>query len=137
MDRSPIAPFLTFNGKAEAAMEFYASVLPGATATELVRYGTERPFAGPDEQDKVNFGCLRFRDMEIMFMDMDSAHPAPDFSWAASLYVTCQTESEFDSIFSALSSSGNVMMGPEPVGNLRKVAWVIDRFGVAWQPVWQ
>jgi len=30
-----------------------------------------------------------------------------------------------------------VMMGPEPIGALRKVAWVTDKFEVTWQPVWQ
>ncbi len=28
------------------------------------------------------------------------------------------------------------MMGPESVGEIRKCAWVIDKFGVTWQPVW-
>jgi len=27
-------------------------------------------------------------------------------------------------------------MGPEPIMNLRKVAWVTDRFNITWQLVW-
>ena len=130
------APFFTFSGVAEQAMEFYSASLPGAKITTLQRYGTDHPFAKQDEADKVLFGAITFLDQQIMFMDMDAAHPAPAFSWATSVYINCGDEAEFDAIFGALSDGGLVMMGPEPVGQLRKVAWVTDKFGVTWQPVW-
>jgi len=38
MEKRRIAPFLSFTGKAEEAMQFYASNLPGAKITKLVRY---------------------------------------------------------------------------------------------------
>lgn len=39
-----------------------------------------------------------------------------------SLYVDLKTEAEFDKAFEVLSAEGNVMMGPETVCDLRKVA---------------
>jgi predicted 3-demethylubiquinone-9 3-methyltransferase (glyoxalase superfamily) len=72
-----------------------------------------------------------------MFLDMGSEHPAPDFTWASSIYAECSDEAEFDAVFNALSQDGFVMMGPEAVGEIRKCAWVTDKFGVTWQPVWR
>lgn len=137
MEKQKFALFLTFTGKSEEAMNFYASVLPGASITKLERYGKEHPFAGEGGENNVLHGAVTFMGQEIMFLDMDKAHPAPEFSWSSSIYVDCCDEAEFDAIFGELSQGGIVMMGPEPVGNLRKCAWVTDKFGVTWQPVWE
>ena len=131
-----INPFLTLNGNADQAMQFYASSLPDSKIIKTVRFADGHPFSGPDEKDKILFGLMSIMGREIMFMDMDKAHPAPEFSWSASLYINCETEAEFDAIFAVLSNGGTVMMGPEPVAHLRKCAWVTDKFGVTWQPVW-
>ncbi|MFV0402251.1 MAG: VOC family protein [Oscillospiraceae bacterium] len=132
MDRKSITMFLTFPGVAEEAMEYYASNLPGAEIADIVRYGSA---GGEDGADKVLNGILTLKGQEIMFMDMIG--PSSEFSWAMSIYVDCVDEAEFDAFFDALSRDGTVMMGPEAVGNLRKVAWVTDKLGVTWQPVWE
>ncbi|WNY27561.1 VOC family protein [Methanolapillus ohkumae] len=137
MEKSKLAIFLTFSGQAEEAMQFYASRLPDAKITTLVRYGKNHPFAGDGDENKILHGAVSFMGQEIMFLDMDAAHPAPNFSWASSIYVNCQSEEEFDAVFAGLAKSGTVMMGPESVGHIRKCAWVTDKFGVTWQPVWE
>ena len=137
MSKQRISPFLTFSGKAEEAMKYYEAHLPDARITQLVRYGKDHPMIGEGEEDLVLFGVLSFLGQEILFLDMDSKHPAPGFNWAQSLYLDCSDEAEFDAVFNGLATGGVVMMGPEPVGNLRKCAWVTDRFGVTWQPVWE
>lgn len=125
--------FLTFSGNAEEAMRFYAENLPGAAIQSLALFekGMENGDAG-----KVLNGTLSFMGQEILFMDMQAAYPAPPFSWAASLFVSCADEDEFDAIFAVLAPGGTVMMGPEPVMDMRKCTWVTDRFGVTWQLVW-
>jgi len=70
-------------------------------------------------------------------MDLPKAYPAPAFSWATSLLINCRDEREFDAIFGALSQDGTVMMDPEPVMDMRKAAWLTDKFGVTWQLVWE
>jgi len=135
MGKHKVMPFLTFNGKSEEAMNFYASVLPNAKVEKLVRYG-DSPHVGKDEGDRIMFGVLSVAGDEICFLDMASAFPPPAFSWSTSLYVDCKNEEEFDGVFESLSEGGSVMMGPESIGEIRKCAWVTDRFGVTWQPVW-
>ena len=135
MKKLKITQFLTFNGNAEEAMRFYASVLPNAKIIRLERYGKDHPFAADGEENRVLHGALSINGQEIMFLDMDAAHPAPEFCWSSSLYIDCGDESEFDTVFNGLSQDGFVMMKEEPFMQFRKVAWVTDKFGVTWQPV--
>jgi predicted 3-demethylubiquinone-9 3-methyltransferase (glyoxalase superfamily) len=126
-----IIPFLTFPGNAEEAMNFYATVLPGAKIESIVRF--EKGQRG--DEGKVMNGKLSFMEHKIMFLDMEAAYPCPPFSWSASFYVNCKDEAEFDSLFNGLAQDGVVMMKEEPFMQFRKVAWVTDMYGVAWQPV--
>lgn len=137
MKLQTFTPFLTFNGNAEEAMRYYASRLPGAEVTALVRYGESQPYAEKEDAQRILHGVVSFMGGELLFLDMDAAHPAPSFGWSTSLYVNCLDETEFDAIFAALSEEGLVMMGPEAVAHVRKCAWVTDKFGVTWQPVWK
>ncbi|MBV7392118.1 VOC family protein [Enterococcus alishanensis] len=136
MSEQRVIPFLTFNGEAKAALEFYAENLPEAEVVMAEPYGTDNPHMPAEEGQRIMYGMLSLLGQKIMFLDMASQYPAPDFNWASSLYLECQDEAEFDLIFAALSKEGSVMMGPESVGNIRKCAWVVDKFGVTWQPVW-
>lgn len=127
-----IIPFLTFHGNAEQAMRFYAAHLPNAAIESLTHF-ENTPYG---DDGKVLNGVLTLMGEKIFFMDMQQAAECPPFSWALSLYVDCNSENEFDTFFTALSQNGFVMMGPEPVLQLRKVAWVTDRFGLTWQLIW-
>lgn len=127
-----MTPFLTFNGDAQEAMEFYKSVFPDSTINALLHFEEDTALKG-----KVFNGSMTILGGELMFLDMPAEYPAPGFTWASTLLLNCQDEEEFDLIFSGLSSEGSVMMGPEPVGTIRKAAWVTDRFGVTWQIVWE
>jgi len=125
------APFLTFPGLAEEAMDLYQSLFIDAERLSLTL--VDNPAYG--EVGKVLNGQLLIKGNLLMFMDMAPEQAAP-FSWSNSLYIGCDDEAEFDRLFSGLSEGGQVMMGPEPILDLRKVAWVTDRFGVTWQLVW-
>ncbi|MCL2557123.1 MAG: VOC family protein [Treponema sp.] len=137
MEKRTCAPFLSFTGKAEEAMRFYESVFPGAKITRLEPYGKSSPHMGPGEEGRIMHGAMEIMGREVLFLDMSDKYPAPAFSWASSIMVGCAEEAEFDAIFAALSKEGSVMMGPEAVGPIRKCAWVVDKFGVTWQPVWE
>lgn len=127
-----ITTFLTFPGNAEEAINFYVSVFPNSEILELSRY--EEGMPGP--VGKVINGYFKLKGQEFMAMDMDETE-APEFNWAISLFVNCTEEPEFDDLFSRLSADGVVLMGPEPVMHIRKVAWVTDRFGVTWQLIFE
>ena len=112
-------------------MNFYAQVLPDAEIESIIHF--EQGEHG--DEGKVLFGELSFSGQRIMFIDISVDLECPKFSWATSFYIECRSENEFDAVFAGLAKDGIVMIEPEAVLHFRKVAWVTDKFGVAWQPV--
>ena len=127
-----ILPFLSFKGNAEEAVNFYISFFPEAKIISL-EHITDKAYGEPGKVLNVLFEIMG---QQFMAMDMDGAH-SPEFSWAVSMFINCSSENEFDMIFGKLSESGFVMMGPKPVLEFKKVAWVIDKYNVTWQLVWK
>lgn len=137
MYKQKITPFLTFNGQALEAMNYYVSILKDAKITRQTPYNNSSPMAKEGDEEKILHGAMELSGEEIIFLDMVGGYEAPAFTWSNSLLINCETESEFDGLFDALAKEGSVMMGPESVGDIRKCAWVTDKFGVTWQPVWK
>ena len=135
--QSKITPFLTMNGQVKEAMEFYQQALPDAKITRCDPYGDQVPWVTGESRNRIMHGSMDIGGTQVIFLDMDADHPAPPFAWSTSLLITCATEAEFDRVFNALKEGGSVMMGPESVGDIKKTAWVVDKFGVTWQPLWQ
>ncbi|MHB0859435.1 MAG: VOC family protein [Anaerolineae bacterium] len=126
-----ISPFFTLCGNAEEAMRYYISIFPDSRMLSLTHFGK----GDRGEEGKVLNGTFELMGKQFMVMDMEQQY-CPESTWAVSLLVNCSQEAEFDRLFDGLSEGGSVMMGPEPVYNLRKVSWVTDKFGVTWQLVW-
>jgi predicted 3-demethylubiquinone-9 3-methyltransferase (glyoxalase superfamily) len=123
-----ICPFLMFEGNAEAAINFYASLFPGSEVNEIVRYATGEP--GPEGTVKL----ARFTVAGQMILASDSfVKHAFSFTPATSLFVECESEGEIDRIYAALCNGGSALMPIENYGFSRRFAWVNDRFGVSWQ----
>jgi predicted 3-demethylubiquinone-9 3-methyltransferase (glyoxalase superfamily) len=123
-----INPFLMFVGGAEAAMQFYASLFPGAQIESLVRYGTE----GPGAEGKVKQATLMLLGRKLEFFDSSPVH-AFTFTPAISFAVTCDDAAEVDALFAKLSEGGQVLMGLDAYPFAKRFGWVNDRFGVSWQ----
>jgi predicted 3-demethylubiquinone-9 3-methyltransferase (glyoxalase superfamily) len=123
-----ITTFLMFEGRAEEAMRFYMSLFPDSEIRSISRYGeNEAGAAGTVRHAVFSLGGQAF-------MCIDSfVHHAFTFTPATSLYVTCETESEIDALFAALSEGGLVLMPLDAYPFSKRYAWVNDRFGVSWQ----
>lgn len=126
-ERPFIVPSLTFvgevAGRAEEAIELYASVFDGSKRGIEARYGPDQPH---DEE-----GTLMFADFMIegqWLAAMDSAHPDHAFTFdeGVSLQVLCEGQTEVDRYWEALTADG----GEESV-----CGWLEDPFGVSWQVV--
>ena len=111
-----ITTFLTFDGRAEEAVDHYTSVFPGSTITSTRRYGA----AGPGPEGSLMTATFELAGQEFMALN---GGPSFTFSQGISLFVDCETQEEVDELWEKLSDGGE----PGPCG------WLTDKFGVSWQ----
>ena len=115
-------PFLMFQGGCEAALSFYAEVVPGARMVSLEKK--------PD--GSVAMARLSVAGLEILANDSPPVH-AFDFTPSTSTFLTVDASEDVDALASALGEGGKLHMPPGEYGFSRRFAWVRDRFGVSWQ----
>lgn len=123
-----VTPFLMFDGAAEEAMNFYISLFSDSEVVNIVRYGPGEPGA----EGSVMVADFTVAGQNVRCIDSPAVH---DFSFTPSFsfFVECESESELDGAFKALSDAGSVLMPPDNYGFSTKFTWVNDRFGVSWQ----
>ena len=112
-----ITPFLWFDGKAEQAAHFYASIFPGSKVTSITRYPEGSPMPA---------GTAMVASFELCgqpFAGMN-AGPGYPFTWAVSFVVHCEGQAEIDHYWAALQAGG---------GSPSQCGWLQDQFGLAWQ----
>jgi len=126
-----IKPFFMFEGAAEAAIGFYASLFPDGKIVSMERYGAD----GQGKEGTVRLAVFKLADQTLMAIDSPAEH-AFTFTPSVSLFVDCDSEAEFDRLFGALSEGGQVLMPAGAHGFSRKFGWCSDRFGVSWQLNW-
>lgn len=123
-----VTPFLMFEGVAEEAMTFYASLFKGSEIRRIERYGPGEQ--GPE--GSVRTAEFVLSGQRLLCIDSFVKHGF-GFTPSFSLFVDCESEAELDEAFQQLSAGGAVMMPPGNYGFSTKFTWVSDRFGVSWQ----
>ena len=108
-----ITPFLWFDGNAEEAMNFYVSIFNNSKVVSVTRAGTDGPVLSVTFQlEGQNFYAL-------------NGGPQYKFTEAISLFVSCETQTEIDTLWAKLTEGG----APSRCG------WLKDKFGLSWQLV--
>ena len=131
-----INPYLTFNGNAEEAFNFYRSVFGGEFAGGINRFkdtpGCEH--MSVEDQQKVMHVALPIGNGDtLMASDYVEGMGAPlaqgnNFS----ITISAETEEEARKLFDGLSAGGNIAM------QLEKTFWAdlfgmfTDKFGINW-----
>lgn len=123
-----VRPFLMFEGKAEEAMNFYVSLLPGSEILDVARYGAGE--AGPEGSVKV--ASFAIAGQTVMCIDSHVKH-AFTFTPSFSFFITCESDDELRRLSEALVNGGSYLMPPNNYGFSRRFAWLNDRYGVSWQ----
>ncbi len=111
-----ITTFLTFDGRAEEAVDFYTSAFDDSKLLSASRYGE----AGPGPAGSLMSARFQLAGQEFVALN---GGPSFTFSQGISLFVDCETQEEVDQLWETLSDGGE--MGP--------CGWLTDRFGVSWQ----
>ena len=123
-----VSTFLMFEGAAEEAMTFYASLFRDVRVTQIDRYGAGE--AGPE--GSVRLARFSVCGHEMMCIDSPGKH-AFTFTPSISLFVECESVAELDEAFGRLAQGGQVHMPLGDYGFSARFGWVADRFGVSWQ----
>ena len=113
-----ITTFLTFDGRAEEAVDFYVSIFEDSRILSSNRYGD----AGPAPAG--TFMSASFELAGQPFIALNGG-PSFTFSQGISLFVSCESQEEVDRFWERLSEGGE--KGP--------CGWLTDKFGVSWQVI--
>jgi predicted 3-demethylubiquinone-9 3-methyltransferase (glyoxalase superfamily) len=111
---------LWFNGQAEDAATFYASLFPDSRVGTVAASTAETP-SGPK-------GMPLTVEFTLFGQPFVGLNGGPDFTFneAISFQVHCKDQAEVDRYWDALTADGGE---PGPCG------WLKDRFGVSWQVI--
>ena len=111
-----ITPFLWFDGNAEEAMNFYASIFKDAKIGNISRYGE----GGPGPKGSVISATFELEGQTFMALN---AGPQYKFTEAISFFVSCESQDEVDYFWAKLSEGGEES----------RCGWLKDRYGLSWQ----
>ena len=108
-------------GKAEDAINFYASVFSSARVGDILHYSKGEE---PDKEGSVKHASFMLEGQE--FTAMDSARGQNfAFNEAISFMVHCDTQEEIDYYWGKLSADPNA----------EQCGWLKDKYGLSWQIV--
>ena len=119
MTTQKITPCLWFDGNAEEAARFYASVLPDSRVDRVVRAPADYPSGKAGDPLIVEFTLAGQK-----FTGLNGG-PTFKFTEAVSFQIDCADQAEVDRYSDALSA----------VPEAEQCGWVKDRFGLSWQIV--
>ena len=108
-------------GKAEEAINFYASVFEDARVGDILRYSKGEE---PDKEGTVKHASFMLEGQEFAAMDSAREHNFA-FNEAISFIVHCETQKEIDYYWEKLSAY------PEA----EQCGWLKDKYGLPWQIV--
>jgi predicted 3-demethylubiquinone-9 3-methyltransferase (glyoxalase superfamily) len=116
---SKITPCLWFDGNAEEAANFYASLLPDSRVDEVV--------CAPSDYPSGKAGDVLVVEFTLAGQKFTGLNGGPYFQLneAVSFQIDCKDQAEVDRLTEQLSA----------VPEAEQCGWVKDRFGLSWQIV--
>ena len=117
-DTTKIAPCLWFDGNAEEAANFYASIFPDTLVGKITRCATGWPVGNPGDAITVEFTLFGSPYLGL------NGGPEFTFNEAISLQIYTDTQEETDRYWSAIVDND----GAESM-----CGWCSDRYGLHWQ----
>jgi len=116
---SKITPCLWFDGNAEEAANFYASILPDSHVDAVHR--------APGDYPSGKAGNVLLVEFTLMGQQFTGLNGGPMFKFneAVSFQIPVETQAEVDRLSDALSA----------VPEAEQCGWVKDRYGLSWQIV--
>lgn len=124
-----LTPFLMFEGRAEEAIRFYTSLLPDSGIVSMDRWTAAETGA----EGTIKLARFRVGGLLLRASDSPAGTHAFTFTPSFSLFLTCESAAEIETLAAALLEGGEALMPLDDYGFSRRFTWVVDRFGVSWQ----
>lgn len=128
-----VQPYLSFEGRAQEAIEFYKSAL-GAKVDVVMHFKDAPPEVqsqmSPGSKDKVMHAAFHIGDTQVMASDGQCTGKA-NFS-GISLTLNASNNGEAEKLFGALGNGGKVTMPMSETFFAHRFGIVADKFGVSW-----
>lgn len=118
-----ISTMLWFDGQAEEAAKFYASIFKNSKVGKVTRYGESAAKASGQPA-----GSVMTVEFELDGRKFTALNGGPIFKFteAVSFVVNCESQDELDRMWDKLTSGG---------GQEVQCGWLKDKYGVSWQVV--
>jgi PhnB protein len=131
MMKGQITPYLSFDGNAKQALEFYKVIL-GAEIIGLQTFGEADYPTPPEADNRVMHAKLSKGDISLMFSD---TFPGQSVVVGTNITLTLEPESEeeIQNLYDSLRKDGKALMELEDTFWGAKYARVQDQFGVIWE----
>jgi len=126
-----VSPYLSFNGKCEAAFRFYEECLGGQLGS-IHRYAGS-PLASEVPagwQDKVMHGSVTIG--ELVLMGADVAPDAYEAPKGFSLSIQIKETADAERIYRELGKDGTIVLALQKTFWADRFGMVVDRFGTPW-----
>jgi PhnB protein len=129
-----VEPYLSFEGRAEEAIEFYKKAI-GAQVIMLMRFKDAPPSAGcgTENAEKVMHSALKIGETTVYASDGRCQSPAKFSGIALSLNVSDDVAAA--KAFNALAEGGQITMPMAATFFASSFGMVMDKFGVAWMAI--
>ena len=128
-----VQPYLSFEGRAQEAIDFYKSAL-GATVDMVMHFKDAPPEMqaqmSPDSKDKVMHAAFKIGDTQILASD-GHCNGKPSFQ-GFSLTINAANDAEADRLFAALGKGGQVTAPMSETFFASRFGMLADKFGVNW-----
>lgn len=112
-----VTPFLSFDGHAEEAAQFYVSLLPNSRIDRVTR--------SPMDTQGGKAGTVLVVEFTLAGNSYIALNtPGFTFTEAVSFLISCEDQAETDRLWAALTANG---------GSEVACGWLKDRWGVFWQ----
>ncbi|MFN7009685.1 MAG: VOC family protein [Allorhizobium sp.] len=112
-----VTQHLWFEKDMEAAIRFYAALIPGSAVEWISAIPADMP-SGP--AGSVKLAGFTLGDQRYMAIEAGKLDP---FNHSFSIIVGCDSQAEIDRLWEALSEGGTV----------EQCGWLKDRWGLSWQ----
>lgn len=129
-----IKPYISFNGQANAAIEFYEDVF-GGSDKKIMRYSdmpVNQEIIPLHMRQWIGHAMMKIRGTDVCFCDFSDQEPINSGN-QVTLMVSFDTVEELEKAYKKLSENGIVVNQILNTYYAKAVAWVRDRFGVGWQ----